>query len=165
MEEKICNSCDLPKPIKRFRFRTKNGYRWQQGKCMDCESSEQRSRYYADIDNQRKINRERAASQPEEIKKARNKERWLSIKGTKELSEYRKEYWRTNKAQREKHKAVSRKHQAKMISELSDNYILGHITQRTSLKKEDIPKEMVEVVREIKLLNRKIRGNEKTGNS
>lgn len=161
MSYKICTKCNSEKQLSRFRFRSKNGYKWQQGFCMDCEAKKERERRNANIELYRKKVKDYLKSLPIEKRKERNKKQWLKKKGNKDWNEYRKRYWEQNEEQRLKHKSVAKKSQIRKIEELWDSYIIGQITQRTSIKKEDVPKELIELVRQIKITNRLIKNNDR----
>lgn len=162
--EKICTKCNLPKPLNRFRFRSKRGYTWQQGKCMDCETKEQNERYHSDIEKHREKGRiaarnfriERPGQYKEYTKKQRQSEAY---------KKNRKKYWRENEQHRNKHRVRAKKNQEENRDNLTDRYVVAHIIQRTSLTPEDIPKELIEVVRQIKILKRKTREYVKQSNS
>lgn len=47
MKTKVCTKCIEPKPLNRFRERTKNGRTWKNGFCTDCEAKN-RKRYWED---------------------------------------------------------------------------------------------------------------------
>lgn len=164
-EFKTCTKCCIPKPIKRFRKRTKFknsvAYAYIQKKCMDCECKEQKERYHKNIEIHRERNRSRARKYYNENKDILNEiKRDLRKEKNNPILLYQREYNKKNKDKIAKqHKIVAKRFQEKIRDNLSDSYVIQHIIQRTSLKREDIEKypEMIEAYRQQMKINRIIK--------
>lgn len=162
---KICTKCNLPKSTERFRFRTRNGRTWQQGRCMDCEAKEQRDRnekrrHTVDYKEKNKANARRyALNNPDKIKAYRVAKRLCST--NKEYSEYRKRYWANNEEQRLKHKTRAAKHYECKKENITDKYIIDILKQKHNFKDSDIPIELIELHRAYLTLKRLVISKQK----
>lgn len=152
-----CTKCKLPKPLNRFRIRTKRGSTWRQGKCMDCEANEQSKRYHADIEKSRIISREfqkkRRAENPElvnqKVKEYRDKNR-------DKVRKWEKDWYARNEEGRKKHKVRAKKWLDKNRDELSDTYVRNVIASNSDLKHEQITPDLIELHRINILIKREI---------
>lgn len=145
---KTCTKCKIEKPINRFRFRTKRGYTWQMGKCIDCEHDENKKRYY---DNHEK-SKERGKENQKKLRERHPdmcKKQYQKRKDDPKYKEYRKKYWRENEEQRNKHRVIATKHHEKRRDNLTDKYIIQQLKQKTGLSSEDVLKapDLIELKR------------------
>lgn len=150
-ETKICTCCKMPKSKKRFRWRTKKGYTYQQGKCIDCENAEQKIRYDSKKDNiDFKIkNRQRVKNYQREnwdVVQEKNKKR----RQTKRYKENRRKYTLKNydKISRD-HKIRAKKWFEKNRDELSDSYVVSKIIGKTKVSPDEVRREpeLIEIKR------------------
>lgn len=145
---KICTCCENSKPFSRFRSRTKKGYTWKMGKCMDCEKLEQKKRYHSNLELYRKRGRESSNRYHNENKeKISAKMKLLRKQPNNRVIIHQRKYIIKNREKiRVQHRPVSKKSFIKQRDALTDSYVIRILRQRTTLKKSDILKypELIE---------------------
>ncbi len=158
---KNCKKCLLPKQNDRFRQRTKRGYTWTMGKCMDCEACEQNNRYYKDVEKSREYNRKFAnANWYKRKEKASVQLKQLRKQPNNRVINNQRKYIEANRDKINSQRApVSAKYQKKNKEGLTDTFVIAMIVQRTNLKRSDIKKhpELISAYRENLKLKRAIK--------
>lgn len=154
----ICKKCTTDRPLDRFRMRTKRGYSWRQGTCMNCEAEAQLKRHNnkKDIPEYKEVNRDRTKRyRLDNIDVVREKD--LIRKQTDHYKEYRKKYIAKNKEKIFKQEQISkRRYNEKNRDALSDIYVARKIIGKsTGIASGEIPIALIKIKR-LQLLGKRI---------